>query len=120
MEGGGEGVGVGGVGLLECRVLAGEEVGECFGGLTTAATGGCRPESASVHMVTEGEAFVVNGRNTNAGTEGLGGKSIVDGFPVEGVKDRRFVAGEFVQACPGVDGGASGNVAQDVGSQGRS
>ena len=93
-------------------------MGECFGGVTTAATGGCRPESAAVHMVTEGEAFVVESRNTYAGTEGLGGKSIVDGLPVEGVKNRSFVAGELVEACPGVDGGASGNVAQDVGAQG--
>ena len=118
MEGFGESVGVGGVSLLKCGVLAGEEVGECFGGVTAAATGGCRPESAAVHMVAEGEAFVVHSRNTNAGTEGLGGKSIVYGFPVEGVKDCSFVAGEFVPACPGVDGGASGNVAQYVGAQG--
>ena len=104
--------------MLEFWVLAGEMVGESFGGLVTAAAGGRRPEAAAVHMVAEGKAFVVEGGNTYAGTEGLGGKSIVDGLPVEGVKNRSFVAGELVEACPGVDGGAAGNVAEDGGAQG--
>ena len=53
------GSGVGGVSVLEVGVLAGEKVGESFGGLATAAAGGRRPEAAAVHMVAEGKAFVV-------------------------------------------------------------
>ena len=62
--------------------------------------------------------MVVESGNTYAGTEGLGGKSIVDCSPVEGVKNRSLVAVVLVEACPGVDGGAAGNVAEDGGAQG--
>ena len=68
---------------------------------TTAASGGS-PKATMVHVRAKREAVLVKSGDTDAFSERLGGEGLVNGFPVEKIKDLIFLTVEFVEFGPRV------------------